>query len=188
MHRFFNTKKQEWTSLHNFNTRRLVYLALLVSLNIVLTRIASIRIPLEGLETLRIGFGPLPVIMAGFMFGPLYGAMVGVVGDLIGYNINPMGPFLPQFTVIAGLHGLMPPLLLRLLGNNLRFWPVITSIAVTNILTSILLTPFLLKSIFGIPYWTTLPGRIVSQIVIIPLYTVLSRRILKTVEIMKFSR
>jgi len=159
-------------------TKRLVYLALLISLSIVLTRIASITIPFEGVVTLRLGFGPLPVIIAGLLFGPYYGAIVGILGDIIGFNLNPMGPYLPQFTVIAGLHGLLPPLVMRLLGSTFTYRSLLSAVALTQIITALILTPYILKTALGIPWIITMPGRLVSQIIIIPLYALLSRKII----------
>ncbi|NLY05810.1 folate family ECF transporter S component, partial [Candidatus Sordicultor fermentans] len=79
-------------------TKALVYLGFLTTLSIVLTRLASIRIPLGGVEVIRIGFGQLPVIMAGIYFGPGSGALVGGLSDFLGFFLNPMGPYLPHFT------------------------------------------------------------------------------------------
>lgn len=159
-------------------TKRLVYLALLISLSIVLTRIASITIPFEGVVTLRLGFGPLPVIIAGLLFGPYYGAIVGILGDIIGFNLNPMGPYLPQFTVIAGLHGLLPPLVMRLLGSTFTYPSLLSAVALTQIITALILTPYTLKTALGIPWIITMPGRLVSQVIIIPLFALLSRKII----------
>ncbi len=63
---------------------------MLISLNIDLRRIASIRIAIGGIEGIRIGFGALPVILAGIMFGPTAGGIVGAAGDMVGYYINPL--------------------------------------------------------------------------------------------------
>ncbi len=159
-------------------TKRLVYLSLLISLSIVLTRIASITIPFEGVITLRMGFGPLPVILAGILFGPYAGAVVGVLGDIIGFNLNPMGVYLPQFTLIAGLHGFLPPLILRFFRRSYTAWPLLCAVAIPQIVTSLILTPYVLKTALGIPWIITMPSRLVSQIIIIPMYALLARKII----------
>ena len=159
-------------------TKRLVYLSLLISLSIVLTRIASITIPFEGVVTLRLGFGSLPVILAGILFGPYAGAIVGILGDIIGFNLNPMGVYLPQFTLIAGLHGLLVPLILRLFKRPYTAWPLLCAVALSQIVTSLILTPYVLKTALGIPWIITMPSRLVSQIIIIPMYALLARKII----------
>jgi len=45
-------------------TRRLVILALMISLNVILARFASVRIAIGGVEGIRIGLGNFPVIFA----------------------------------------------------------------------------------------------------------------------------
>jgi len=104
--RMENITNNKWMT-----TSVLVKAGLLAGLSIVLTRAFSFMIPLAGLPALRIGFGSLPVIIAGILFGPLVGGAVGVVADLIGFMINPMGgAYFPGFTVSAALNGVIPGL------------------------------------------------------------------------------
>ena len=99
--------------------RDMVVLSLLIGLNVVLTRIASIRIPIGGVESLRIGFGAVPVIFAGLFFGPRAGAVVGALGDVAGFIMSPAGgAFMPHFTLTAALTGAIPPLALRLFRHR----------------------------------------------------------------------
>ena len=148
-------------------TKALVYLGFLTTLSIVLTRLASIRIPLGGVEVIRIGFGQLPVIMAGIYFGPGSGALVGGLSDFLGFFLNPMGPYLPHFTLAAILHGLLPGLLFHRSSQPLRkriFW----SIAIPQIAVGIFLTSYFLHSIFrylGTSFFFP-PGQCFSQIFI----------------------
>ncbi|MBN2898309.1 MAG: folate family ECF transporter S component, partial [Clostridia bacterium] len=73
------------------STSVLVKAGLLAALSIVFTRVFSFMIPLAGLPALRIGFGTLPITISGILFGPLVGGLVGMVSDLVGFMINPMG-------------------------------------------------------------------------------------------------
>ena len=73
------------------STKVLVEAALIVALSIVLGKFCAINIG----NSIRIGFGPLPIQMAGIFFGPVIGAAVGLVSDLVGcvlkgYSINPI--------------------------------------------------------------------------------------------------
>lgn len=103
----------------------LVKAGLLAGLSIVLTRVFSFMIPLAGLPALRIGFGGLPITLAGILFGPLVGGAVGIVADLIGFMLNPMGgSYFPGFTISAALSGVIPGLLfqwMRKMNRNLNF-------------------------------------------------------------------
>ncbi len=91
------------------NTRTLVYSSLLTGLSIVLTRFCGIILPIAGLPALRFSFGGIPLIITGILFGPIPGALAGVVADIIGYMTNPMGgAFFPGFTLSAALTGAIP--------------------------------------------------------------------------------
>ena len=73
------------------STRILIVAALLVAMSIVLGKFGAINIG----NSIRIGFGGLPIQMAGMFFGPFVGAAVGLVSDIIGcilrgYAINPI--------------------------------------------------------------------------------------------------
>ncbi|MEI6157806.1 MAG: folate family ECF transporter S component, partial [Atribacterota bacterium] len=89
-------------------TRSVVLQGLLIALGVILTRFASIRVSIGGIEGIRIGVGTLPIMMAGILMGPLSGSLVGCLVDIIGYALNPMGPYMPHFTLTAALYGFIP--------------------------------------------------------------------------------
>ncbi len=73
------------------STKVLIVSALLVAMSIVLGKFGAINIG----NSIRIGFGGLPIQMAGIFFGPVVGAAVGLVADVVGcllkgYAINPI--------------------------------------------------------------------------------------------------
>ena len=96
------------TNARNKNLTTLVSLALLIAIEVVLSRFFSIRTPI-----VRIGFGFVPVAVAGMMFGPFGGVVVAGVGDLLGATLFPSGAFHPGFTMSAALGGLVYGLLIH---------------------------------------------------------------------------
>lgn len=120
-----------------FTTRVLVACGLLASISIVLTRVFSYTIPLAGLPALRIGFGDIPVIISGILFGPIAGGLTGGVSDTLGFMLNPMGgPYIPGLTITAILRGVIPGLIYWLIqSKNIKF-----NFHIANIAFSILLT------------------------------------------------
>ena len=62
----------------NKNVRRMVNIALLIALQIVLSRFLSINTPF-----IRIGFSFIPLAAIGMLYGPLWGAAGAVIADLI---------------------------------------------------------------------------------------------------------
>ena len=163
-----------------FSTHRLVYLSFLIGLSIVLTRLLSLRIVIAGVEGIRIGFGGLPIILAGVAFGPLAGAVVGAIADILGYLINPLGPYFPQFTLTSLLTGLIPGLIIAVFYRGKRGLPrLLLAIGIGQIVTSVILVPWFLQQIFGIPLAVTLLPRIISQVLHIPVYAYLANSLFR---------
>ncbi|MCT4597025.1 MAG: folate family ECF transporter S component [Vallitalea sp.] len=97
------------------NTKVLIVSGLLIAISIILTRVFGIMVPVAGVSALRISFGMIPVYIASFLFGPLMGGLVGMISDLIGFMLNPMGgAYFPGFTLSAILIGIIPGLLMKL--------------------------------------------------------------------------
>ena len=85
----------------NKQTRRLIYLSLLIAMNIVFVRLLSFQTPVT-----RLDFGFVPISLAGALFGPFWGALTGGAADILGMMVNSKGMayFFP-WTINAVLHG-----------------------------------------------------------------------------------
>ena len=154
-------------------TQKLVYNSFLIALSILATRLFSFMIPLGGIGALRLGFGPVPIILSGVLFGPLWGGLAGLAGDLLGFALNPMGSaFLPQVTVVAVLTGVIPGFLLR---NKRKpsFGDFLMAVGISQVVLRILVMPWILHKTFGVPLWVNVPLRLLTQVVLIPSYTIL---------------
>ena len=73
------------------STKVLAVSAILIAMSIVLGKMLAINIG----DSIRLSFENLPIILGGIALGPVAGAMIGVVADLIGcvaygYTINPI--------------------------------------------------------------------------------------------------
>ncbi|MFP4198552.1 MAG: folate family ECF transporter S component [Halanaerobium sp.] len=153
------------------STKRIAYLSFLTALTIILTRILSIRIPVAGVEGVRIGFGALPIIFAGVAFGPVAGGIVGALGDLLGYFINPMGAYMPHFTFTSFLTGFIPGFMVFYVLKRCRTLPIIfIAISIGQLVSSLILVPYFINSLFGVPFTVLMPPRLVSQLINIPIY------------------
>jgi len=141
-------------------TYRLVMNSLFIVLSILLSRLLAIRIPIGNVEVIRFGFGTIPVFLSAFIFGPLDGFIIGGLADLIGYWINPMGAFLPQFTLTSALHGLIPGIVFwYFFKRRINYWSLAISCGLGEAV-GITLTPFFLHNAFGIPYAVLMPPRL----------------------------
>ena len=88
-------KKQKNGSPFSFfgSLRGLCFAAILAAMSIILGKFLQIPNPFQ--EFIRLSFENLPIILGGIALGPIAGAMIGVVADLIGcvaygYTVNPI--------------------------------------------------------------------------------------------------
>ncbi len=82
-------------------TQTLAYCALLAALSVVLARLV---IPMPAADT-RFSIEAVPIFLAGMLFGPIPGALVGFAADFVGCLFSPYG-YNPLFCVPPILYGL----------------------------------------------------------------------------------
>lgn len=80
--------------------RFLVCIAMLSAMQVVLSRFLSIQTPIA-----KIGFGFVPVMFAGALYGVGGGALAGALSDVIGALLFPSGSYFPGYTLTAALSG-----------------------------------------------------------------------------------
>ena len=158
-------KKQTW------NVKTLVFMALLVAMHLVLTRVLVI-----DLGAYRISVGSVCTILAGLWLGPVAGGVCGFASDIIGcfmkgYAVNPF------ITVAAILWGVLPALVRPLIANKKKTGKTVgicVSIVVTAILSSLVLTTAGLVIMLGYNFYAIMPGRLIQFVIMIPIYCVLT--------------
>ncbi len=162
----------------------LVYSGILIALSVILTRFASLRFAIGGVENIRVGLGAFPILIAGVLFGPFYGAIVGILADLIGFMISSMGAYMPHFTFVSAMYGFIPGLAMHLpflkgftpkQAFRIRF---ITGVIASQVVTQWILLPWFLFMTFEIPWQASLFPRYVTAPVQIVAYTVLGLALL----------
>lgn len=82
--------------------------AIMITLSVVLSRFASIYIPLGGMPSLRLSLGNLPLILVSLICGPIWGMISGASADLIGALAFPVGAYFFGYTIDSALIGLFP--------------------------------------------------------------------------------
>lgn len=154
-----------------FSVVTLVYLALLIAMHLVLTRVLVIE-----LGAYRISVGSVCTILAGLWFGPVAGGISGLAADIIGcfmkgYAINPL------ISVAAVVWGVIPALFVPKLKGQTRtvktVW-ISVSIAITAVLSSLVFTTAGLVLIMGYNFYAIMPGRLVQFAIMTPIYCVLT--------------
>ena len=135
-------------------TRTLTCCALLAALGVVLARLI---IPMPN-EFTRFSIEAVPTVLAGVLFGPVAGALVGFVADFVGCLFSPYG-FNPMFCV--------PPILYGLCGGFFRYFlakqPSLPRLALTMapavLFGSILYQSWALDYVYGKGYLFYLSSR-----------------------------
>ena len=153
-----------------FSTNAMVFVGLMVALNYVLS-FFSIQVS-SMLRISVIGF--IPAAMAGMLLGPVYGAIVGVLGDVLNWALKYIqwGPYNPGLALTATLSGLWYGLVLY--KKEKVDWPI----AILAIAPVVILGEMVLNSLWtvlwdymikGAAAWADIPGRLFTNVVELPL-------------------
>ncbi len=126
------------------STKMLVTLALLSAVEVVLARFI---VPMPN-PTMRFSIEAVPIILAGLLFGPAAGAVVGVVGDAVGTLFSGYG-YNPVFAVPPLLIGLSAGLLRFLVDKKLSYLRVLITFLPAVALGSVLWQSYWLSFFYG---------------------------------------
>ena len=94
-------------------TKTMTYSALLAALSVVLARLFGLMPD----ETSRFSIEAVPIFLAGMLFGPVPGALVGFTADFVGCLLGPFG-YNPIFCVPPILYGVFGGLFRKYLGTK----------------------------------------------------------------------
>ena len=162
--------------MSRFSTKKLITLAVLVAMDVVLTRFLSINA-----WNTRIGFGFVPMVIAAMMYGPLPAGIVAALADFIGAILFPTGPYFPGFTFSVFLMGIVFGLFLY---KDRSLWRIIVSVLITQFIISLFLTTYWIHVLYGAKYVPLLATRVVqsaiisgAQIIVIPLLAQMMKRL-----------
>ena len=125
-------------------TRMLVTMALLSAIEVVLARFI---VPMPN-PTMRFSIEAVPIIVAGYLYGPVCGAIVGFVGDAVGCLFSGYG-YNPLFAVPPVLIGLCAGLMRPMLYRKVSYWRILASFLPAVVLGSILWQSYWLSFFYG---------------------------------------
>lgn len=154
-------------------TKTLVYGAILVALNIVITRLLSINV-----GVVRIGFNFVPVVLGSVMFGPIIGAVLAVVADVLGMLMSGGLPWL-GFCVNQALYGFTYGVFFYKRKENTR--ALLVCVVFQAILIDAILGALWYKLHAGAPFFASLGARSIDALVMIPVKFVVIKYMLKLV-------
>lgn len=151
-----------------FSANRITHMAILVALGVII-------------NTVRVGsvsFGGFPIILSGYLFGPVTGFIVGGVTDVVAFIVRPSSyGFNPIFTLTSALTGAIPVIVTNLLGEKYpkySFVKVLIGIFIGQILTSVLMVPFFSQVLYKRVFLVDATKALIKQLISIPIYTFLA--------------
>lgn len=158
--KFYNSAK-ELTNVYS-----LVAIAMLLAIRIIVGIFANSTMALFG-NMVKLSINFLPISVAAAMFGPIAAGLVGGLGDILSFFINPAsgGAYFPGFTLNGILTGLI--LGIFLYKNNVNIKTVLISWTINAVFIEIFLSGYWLYFIYGTgsgdTFWVYLLTRAVSE-------------------------
>lgn len=159
----------------NQKTRDLVYAALFLAVAVLLSFLSIYLSP-----TLKVSLAPCIVIFAGAYLGPVKGALVGGLSDILVLLIKALpGAYFPGFTLTMAIYGLLGGLLLRSAKTRPGIIHTIGCTAIIQTVCSLIINTGWLTMMTGTPYSvlfiSRIPLTVVSGIFYIVILLVLFR-------------
>lgn len=125
-------------------TKTLVYCAMLAAVQVVLARLI---VPMPAVDT-RLSIEAVPVFLAGALFGPVAGALVGFASDLVGCLFSGYG-YNPLFALPPLLYGISGGLFRYYLGRKTSYLRVLTAFWPPVVLGSFLWQSVMLAAVYN---------------------------------------
>lgn len=140
-------------------TKKIALLGVLTAMGVVLGRF----VPLVNILTSKYEFSFAAVMLAAYLTGPVGGAVVGGLIDLIGALLVPTGAYFPGFTLTAALTGLIFGFLLY---KNCTVPKIIIAVFSTQAVCSLLINTLFISVFFSPKGFTVLLAARAVQAVI----------------------
>ena len=159
--------------MSRFNTKTLAIMALMIAIEIILTRILSIQTP-----TVRISFGFIPIALLAVMYGPLYAGIAAAIADFMGVMLFPVAAFFPGFTLTAFLMGITYGIFLY--KHPQKMTRIFVAVLIVVVVLQLGLDTYWLQIITGQGYLALLPARILRSAIMLPVQIVCIRFVVHT--------
>lgn len=170
--------------MKKLDVKMITTLGMLLALEIVLSRFLSIQTPIT-----RIGFGFVPLVVAGTLYGPVPAAILAVLADVLGALLFPIGAYYPPLTITSCLVGLTYGMFLYKKSfdpKNAADWiRVVLCVIVRQGVLALLLQSFWLSRLQGITYMQCLVTRIPQVLILAAVEIILIPVLIKLADMLK---
>lgn len=159
----------------SMTTKTLTTCALLAALGVVLARLI---VPMPN-EFTRFSIEAVPTVLAGILFGPVAGALVGFVADLVGCLFSGYG-YNPLFCVPPILYGLCGGFFRMFLAKKVSIPRLLLTMAPAIVFGSILYQSWALNFVYGKGFWVLLSARSIQFAVTMVVDVIVIRLLFKS--------
>lgn len=152
--------------------RTLAICAMMMALNIILGYY-EIRFS----SYLRIGFGFITQPIVASLFGPIVGCMTGMLQDFLSFVLHPTGGYIPAYTMCVGISGMIYGLMLY--NKPVSLVRIFITKLLIAMFSNVVLNTIALAPTVGSGFIGIFPARLVKNLLMIPIQTVVVYFVLK---------
>lgn len=163
----FMSDKRSKTS---WSVYTIVMMGMLIAMEIILER--TIAIPIGNIN--RVSLGKCVVILAGLWMGPVCGAIVGMISDVIGAILAGY-TIIPLITLSSMMWGIIPVLFLPMIKKSDKSQRVLLlcmAIIINSVVSTLVLTSLGLMQFYGTPLSAMAAPRSIQFITLTPVYCI----------------
>lgn len=149
--------------------KKIVLTAVLLAMEIVLSRFLSIKTPL-----MKISFAFVPTCICAIWLGAKWTVLLNVLGDLIGATLFPTGAYFVGYTISTAIAGLIYGLILykdkeKVYTDKQFLIRIIISVILVTCISNIGLNTLWISITTGKAFIILLGTRIIKEIIMIPI-------------------
>lgn len=159
----------------SMTTKTLTYCALLAALSVAMARLFG----LMPNEYSRFSIESIPTFLAGVLFGPVAGGLVGFVSDFVGTLFSGYG-FNPMFCLPPIFYGVCGGLFRHFLARKMSLPRILLAYAVPVVFGSVLWQSFALDFVYDLGFALMLSTRAVQFAIVLVINVVIVNLLFRT--------
>ena len=130
--------------------------------------------------TIKIGFSSLPNQFVAWLFGPFVGMVFNGSMDILKYFLKPVGGYFPPLTMVTMLAGTIYGCFFY--GRRLSFLRILAAKFTVSLVCNVILNTWCLSLLMKEGFWLILPERIVKNLIMWPIDSLIFYYVAKVLE------
>ncbi len=177
MSKQISTKSISLSSLSRLKeTKVLTFCGMMGALALILSYVATIKFG----PYIRIGFSGLPNQVVDYLFGPWIGAIFAATMDIVKWFASGDGNFFPGFTLTAVVGAIIYGVFT--FNKPIKITNIVISQVLVKLICNIFMNTLWLKILYNQAVFALLPGRLISNAVMLPIDSFIMYALLKAVN------